>query len=113
MWDDGSWFYLESDNAGSVLEYGGKYIFFSDDFDSLVSLAKEIMENYKLSFAKIPLKKNLSAGEGFGFVLCLYDKSPKLKYTLKNLERNGISYRYWKEVKQGVEFLSILPRDSY
>ena len=84
----------------------GKYLFFSDEKKLLIDLAKKILEKYDLFTAKVPITNTPKAGDkGFGFVLCVYDTSPKLKDELKQYGDEGmtIHYRYWKSDKATLE----------
>ena len=68
----------------------GKYLFFSDEKKLLIDLAKNILEKYDLFNAKVPSYDTPRQSEngGFGFVLCVYDTSPKLKHELKQYGNN-------------------------
>ena len=84
----------------------GKYLFFSDEKKLLIDLAKNILEKYDLFNAKVPSYDTPRQSEkgGFGFVLCVYDTSPKLKHELKQYGNNKtIHYRYWKSDKATLE----------
>ena len=84
---------LEKESNGNA----GKYMFFSDDKQALILLAKEILTKYSLFNAKVPFSDEPSENEGYGFVLCVYDSEPKLKYELKNYaDEKHIRYCYWK-----------------
>jgi len=75
----------------------GKYMFFSDDKALLITIAKEILLKYKLYYAKVPLTDTPNPSPGFGFVLCIYDVSPRFKHDLKKFaDEKTIRYRYWK-----------------
>ena len=79
---------------------------FSDEKKLLIDLAKSILEKYGLFNAKVPSYDTPRQSEngGFGFVLCVYDTSPKLKHELKQYGNNKtIHYRYWKSDKATLE----------
>lgn len=78
------------------MEITGKYLFFSDDKRALISLAKKLLEDYKLSTAKVN-NEITKANKGFGHVLCVYDSSPRYKTEFKQFaDFKKIYYRYWK-----------------
>jgi len=80
-------------NHGNI----GKYIFFSDDKQLLIKVAKEILQKYNLYNAKVPLTDKPNPSSGFGFVLCIYDSSPKFKHELRQFsDEKNVKYRYWK-----------------
>ena len=54
-----SWTFLKTKEMNSVDSYKGKYLFFSDDKETLLNLAEIIMKTYSLTFAKLPIEKNL------------------------------------------------------
>jgi hypothetical protein len=84
---------IDKPNHGNI----GKYMFFSDDKKLLIKIAKEILLRYNLFHAKVPLSDKPNPSPGFGFVLCIYDSSPKFKYELKQFaDEKTIRYRYWK-----------------
>lgn len=83
----------EKENHGTI----GKYLFFSDDKRKLMDLGKKIMSKYKLYIAKVPLTKLPKPVSGKGFVICLYDISPKLVQELEQYADNEkIIYGHWK-----------------
>lgn len=88
---------LKKEKHGTI----GKYLFFSDDRDLLVTFAKKILKKYLINHAKISLLSN-NKEDGFDFVLCIYDSSPKLKNILKSTNPK-IKYRYWKSDKDTLE----------
>lgn len=83
-------------NRGSIT---GKYLFFSDDKNELIELAKDVLEKYDLAIAKTPSSNIPNSSEGFGFVLCVYDVENRFCEELKKLENDSISFRYWKSDK--------------
>lgn len=76
----------------------GKYQFFSDNKETLIKIAKEIIIKYKLFNAKVPLSNTpRKTDKGFGFGLFIYDSKPRLKTELKTYaDEKNIKYRYWK-----------------
>ncbi len=102
------WLYLENpfakENKKEMKEIDkpnhsniGKYMFFSDNKKLLIKIAKQILLKYNLFHAKVPLSDKPISNLGFGFVLCVYDSSPKFKYELKQFaDEKTIKYRYWK-----------------
>lgn len=108
--DPGNWTYIINNSAKeNLIElqeeitkpfHGsmGKYQFFSDDKETLIQLAKEILIKYKLFNAKVPLSNTpRKTNKGFGFGLFIYDSKPKFKIELRNYsDEKNIRYRYWK-----------------
>jgi len=94
----GPWIYFlnQEARADSKDVIKGKYLFFSDDKTKLIEIGKKMLVENNLSHFKIPASDIPNKGEGFGFVLCLYDTEPKLKYKLSKYEEEGVNYRYWK-----------------
>jgi len=89
----------------------GKYLFFSNNRKKLLELAKKILSEKGLPLAKVNIKDKKN-----DFVLCVYDKFPKLKNELKEYaDFKIIHYRYWKSNKDTLkgkyskEFLNNLP----
>lgn len=74
----------------------GKYMFFSDDKQSLIDLAKEILKTYDLWHAKVPLSDTARSDKWFGFVLCIYDYKNRYSKELAERTKEGIAYRHWK-----------------
>ena len=70
----------------------GKYLFFHQDQQALIDIAKEEIENNGFKIAKVSL---FSDGE---HVLCLYWQNDQRKHELKDKYRNreDVKYRYWK-----------------
>lgn len=74
-------------------EISGKYLFFSQNKESLIKLAKELLIKYNLPQAKVP--KNDAIGKDY--VLCVYDIGPRFKQEMKQFaDEVLIKYRYWK-----------------
>ena len=89
------WFWIKNnDSKQSRNEIKGKYLFFADDKEQLIMLAKKILKKYELLIAKTP-SSNIP-NNGTGFVLCVYDTENRYCNELKDLETNGILFRYWK-----------------
>lgn len=78
----------EKENHGTI----GKYLFFSDDKGKLIDLGKKIITTYKLYIAEVPLTKLPRPIPGKGFVICLYDTSPKLVKELEKYADIEITY---------------------
>jgi len=91
------WFWIknneETQNRNDIT---GKYLFFSDDKNELINLAKIVLKKYSLLIAKTPSIDTPNNSKGFGFVLCIYDTENRYCNDLKKLETDTISFRYWK-----------------
>lgn len=73
----------------------GKYLFFSDDKNLLIKLAKEILIKYNLFNAKVPISD--SSDTTSDSVLCIYDSALKLEDELKGYaDGKRIKYGHWK-----------------
>ena len=84
---------LNRPNHGTI----GKYLFFSDNKDELLTLGKELLVKYNLYNAKVPMSDTPNKSVGFGFVLCVYDSEPRFKTEFRQYGDNKrINYRYWK-----------------
>lgn len=79
-------------NHGSL----GKYMFFSDNKEKLISLGKEILLKYYLYNAKVPQTNIPKNSKGFGFVLCIYDEKNTYTSELCKYSSADINYRFWK-----------------
>lgn len=91
------WFWIQNnDSKQNRNKIKGKYLFFADDKEQLIMLAKTILKKYELLIAKTPSSNTPNNSTGFGFVLCVYDTENRYCNELKNLETNSISFRYWK-----------------
>lgn len=77
----------------------GKYLFFSDNKETLIRLAKILLTKFDFPKAKVPTSDILNNSKGFGFVLCIYSHNNNLKYLLKDYEINSVNYRYFKTDK--------------
>jgi hypothetical protein len=82
----------QKENNGTI----GKYLFFSDDKGKLIDLGKKLMAKYELYIGKVPLTKLPRPIPGKGFVICLYDTSPKLVKELEIFANNEITYEHWQ-----------------
>lgn len=91
------WTWMEN-YAAPDIRHTGKYIYFSDDRDELLELAKKILTKYNLRLARITNEDKMAkAGRGFGFSLYIFDKEPRFKYLMRNNADGRITfYRYWK-----------------
>lgn len=91
------WYWIKNnDSAQNRNEITGKYLFFADDKEQLIKLAKTILKQYELSVAKTPSSNVPNNSKGFGFVLCIYDTTNRYCNELKKFETSDISFRYWK-----------------
>lgn len=91
-----NWLYVINDNAPEdKSRVTGRYMFFSKDRAKLLSLAEEILKDFNLKYAKMPL-------ECFGteYILCIFDEFGRYKYHLRKYEDEGVKYRYWKLLKK-------------
>jgi len=91
---DGYWIWLFSEDR-PVYEITGKYLFFCEDKNKLVEIARNEIENHEFHEAKV--NENLLEGQT-EHVLCLYYKDDSRKHELadRNKEEYGVKYRYWK-----------------
>ncbi len=84
---------IEKPNHGTI----GKYLFFSDDKNKLIDLGKNLLVKYDLHIAKVPLSNKPQATPGKGFVLCIYDSTPKLEQEFVQYAADEkIIYEHWK-----------------
>ncbi len=91
------WFWIKNENSDQNRnEIKGKYLFFSDDKEQLIDLAKDLLKKYNLLIAKTPSTDTPNNSKGFGFVLCVYDTVNRYCNELKEYETSDISFRYWK-----------------
>jgi|TARA_R110000851_G_scaffold85152_3_gene185334 hypothetical protein len=91
------WFWIKNnESTQNRNDITGKYLFFSDDKNELIDLAKIILEKHSLLTAKTQSGDIPNDRVGFGFVLCVYDIENRYCNELKNLEAGGVSFRYWK-----------------
>lgn len=104
IFTDNGWIRLNNNNAIEIKDKSletqyttkGKYMFFSDDKQDLINLAKVILPKYNLYQAKTPESNVPNKTNGFGFVLCVYDFKNRYASELKEFETSSITYRYWK-----------------
>lgn len=96
--EKGKYWIMFRNEKGTKKEVGtlGKYLYFSDNKQSLISLAKKLLIRYGLPSAKVPKSDIPNNSHGFGFVLCVYSYDDTLKHELKQYENEGINYRYYK-----------------
>lgn len=91
------WIVIENEKSTqNKSEIKGKYMFFADDKQQLIDLAKKLLEKYDLIRAKTPIGNTPNKNKGFGFVLCVYDTINRYCDELKEYETSDISFRYWK-----------------
>ena len=76
----------------------GKYLFFADRKQELITLAEKVMLEYGLYIAKVLFQENKKSSPGFRFVLCIYDYEDRFSKRLGVDYRNSsdVKYRYWK-----------------
>jgi hypothetical protein len=91
---DDYWIWLFSEDIPTY-EITGKYLFFCEDKDKLIEIARNEIENHEFHEAKV--NENLLEGQT-EYVLCLYYKDDSRKQELadRNKEEYGVKYRYWK-----------------
>jgi hypothetical protein len=113
---DDYWIWLVSEKRPDY-EITGKYLFFHDDKDKLIEIARNEIENHGFHEAKV--NENLLKGQT-EHVLCLYynDDSRKHELADRNKREYGVKYRYWKsdqatlKGKYSKEFLDKLPESQ-
>lgn len=113
---DGYWIWLLSEEKPSY-SIAGKYLFFSEDKDKLISIATNEIKNHGFHRAKVNM--NLLEGQT-EHVLCLYYKDDSRKHELadRNKQEYGVKYRYWKSDEATLkgqysrEFLIKLPESK-
>lgn len=102
----------QSDSFLGILS--GKYLFFSEDQEKLLTLCRHEIENHGFKVAKVAT--NPRSGE---YACCLYWTDDKRKHELGERYKNteGIKYRYWKSNadtragKYSEQFLKGVPND--
>ena len=113
--DSGYWIYVESEEKPSYV-ITGKYLFFSENQDRLIEIAKNEIINFGFHVAKV---NSRLLGSDTEYVLCLYYQDDGRKYELAERHSEQYSdtkYRYWKsdedtlKGKYSEEFLSKLDR---
>jgi hypothetical protein len=113
---DGYWIWFLSEKRPDY-EITGKYLFFHEDKDRLIGIARNEIENH--GFHKAKVNENLLEGQT-EHVLCLYYKDDSRKHELadRNKQEYGVKYRYWKSDEATLsgqysqEFLSKLPKSE-
>jgi hypothetical protein len=113
---DGYWIWLLSEKRPDY-EITGKYLFFHEDKDKLLEIARNEIENHGFHEAKV--NEHLLEGQT-EHVLCLYYKDDSRKHELaeRNKQKYGVKYRYWKSDEATLkgqyskEFLDKLPRSE-
>jgi hypothetical protein len=113
---DGYWIWLLSEKKPNY-EITGKYLFFDEDKDRLIGIAKNEIENH--GFHKAKVNRDLEEGQA-EHVLCLYYKNDSRKHELaeRNKQEYGAKYRYWKSDEATLkgqyskEFLDKLPESE-
>jgi hypothetical protein len=92
-----NWIYIQNPSSTQNRKsIKGKYLFFSDNKQELIDLAKNLLSELDLIKGKVPQRNNTRTSKGFAFVLCVYDSKNRYSNFLKTLETKTISYRYWK-----------------
>jgi hypothetical protein len=91
---DGYWIWLLSEKKPTYA-ITGKYLFFSEDKDKLIEIAKNEIEKHGFHEAKVNDKL---LGRNTEHVLCLYysDDSRKHELAERNRMQYHVKYRYWK-----------------
>ena len=93
----------------------GKYLFFSENLDTLKEIALEEIRNNGFHHAKVNLQL---VGKNTEHVLCLYYKDDSRKHEFAQKYQDKVKYRYWKsdedtlKGKYSEEFLSKLSVDE-
>jgi hypothetical protein len=113
---DGYWIWLLSEQRPDY-EILGKYLFFHEDKDKLIEIARNEIENH--GFHKAKVNEHLLEGQT-EHVLCLYYKDDSRKHELaeRNKQEYGVKYRYWKsdeatlKGQYSAEFLSKLSKSE-
>ena len=113
---DGYWIWLLKED-GPDYKIMGKYLFFDEDKNKLIEIAKNEIENHNFHQAKVNEIKQDGQTE---HVLCLYYKDDSRKYELakRNEQEYKAKYRYWKsdeDTRKGQysdEFLNKLSKDN-
>lgn len=114
---DGYWIWVRSSDKPDY-KIIGKYLFFSEDREKLLEIAKNEMLNHGFHRAKV---NSRLLGKSTEYVLCLYYKNDSRKYELaerQKVEYPDVKYRYWKSDEATLkgeyskEFLSKLSEDQ-
>jgi len=96
--DTGYWTYVISEKKPNY-DITGKYLFFSENKERLLEIAKNEILEQGFHLAKV---NNNLLGSNTEYVLCLYYHDDSRKYELaeRYREKNSdIKYRYWKSDK--------------
>lgn len=113
---NGYWIWLLSEKRPDY-EILGKYLFFYEDKDKLIEIARNEITNHGFHEAKV--NERLLEGQT-EHVLCLYYKDDSRKHELaeRNRREYGVKYRYWKSDEATLkgqysqEFLSKLSKSE-
>jgi len=92
---DGYWIWVLSSEKPNY-KITGKYLFFSEDRERLLEIAKNEILNYGFHKAKV---NSRLIGRNTEHVLCLYYKDDSRKHELaerQRVEYPDVKYRYWK-----------------
>lgn len=92
---DGYWIWLASP-LKPLYRITGKYLFFSENKERLIEIAKNEIENHGFHRAKV---NNELIGASTEHVLCLYYKDESRKQEMADRCRQeypDVKYRYWK-----------------
>jgi len=87
---------LSQEEKKEMMGSSGKYLFFSDNQNKLIELAKKVLEEFNLFTSKVSKKYKK------GFVLCVYDFNPRYKNDLTKYSNSSIRYRFWKSNKDTI-----------
>ncbi len=113
--DTGYWLFIISEKKPNYI-ITGKYLFFSENKERLIEIAKNEILEHDFHVAKI---NNSLLGSKTDHVLCLYysDDSRKFELAERHREKHlDLHYRYWKsdedtrKGKYSEEFLSKLDK---
>lgn len=113
---DGYWIWLLSEEKPNCT-ITGKYLFFSENKERLLNIARNEIEHH--GFHKAKVNEILLEGQK-EHVLCLYyvNDSRKNELADRNRQEYGVKYRYWKSDEATLkgqysqEFLSKLPKSE-
>ena len=91
---DGYWIWFLKEEKPNY-EIGGKYLFFSEDKNKLIEIAKNEIANHSFHQAKVNEIKEDNQTE---HVLCLYyeDNSRNDELAKRNEQEYKVKYRSWK-----------------
>ena len=87
---DGWTYIVNPDSKNKRTDITGKYLWFSSNKQSLISMAEDILVKYGLLCAKVP-QSDIPSNDSF--ILCVYDSSLKLKHELAKYSDDVILYR--------------------